>query len=115
MDQTSDEKRNSMTNLTRPDSMTDLSLTVAGIRAVLLSHRYPPGEELTWVGGVIRSWDAALVEVTLADGSRGIGEAGAGIMAAPAVPGLVEAFRPYVQGASFASPLDVGDHLRAYT
>ncbi|RLK46581.1 mandelate racemase/muconate lactonizing enzyme family protein [Microbacterium telephonicum] len=91
------------------------SLTVTSLRAVLLSHRYAPGEELTWVGGVIRSWDAALVEVTLADGTTGVGEAGAGIMAAAAVPGLVEAYRPYVEGVGFGSPLDVGDHLRAYT
>ncbi len=91
------------------------SITVDALRAVLLSHRYAPGEELTWVGGVIRSWDAALVEVTLSDGTTGIGEAGAGIMAAVAVPGLVEAYRPYVEGRTFAHPLDVGDHLRAYT
>lgn len=90
-------------------------LTVVGLRAVLLSHRYPEGEELTWVGGTIRSWDAALVEVTLQDGTTGVGEAGAGIMAALAVPGIVDAFRPYVEGASFDDPLDVGDHLRAYT
>jgi D-galactarolactone cycloisomerase len=90
-------------------------ITVDTLRAVLLSHRYAPGEELTWVGGVIRSWDAALVEVTLSDGTTGIGEAGAGIMAAVAVPGLVEAYRPYVEGRTFANPLDVGDHLRAYT
>jgi len=82
---------------------------------VLLSHRYAPGEELTWVGGTIWSWDAALVEVTLADGAVGIGEAGAGIMAAPAAPGILEALRPYVVGAEFDSPLEVGDHLRAYT
>jgi D-galactarolactone cycloisomerase len=115
MDQTSDEKRDSMTNPSRTHIRADLSLTIAAVRAVLLSHRYPAGEELTWVGGVIRSWDAALVEVTLEDGSRGVGEAGAGIMAAPAVPGLVDAFRSYVEGAAFGSPLEVGDHLRAYT
>ncbi|WP_374315392.1 mandelate racemase/muconate lactonizing enzyme family protein [Microbacterium sp.] len=91
------------------------SITVDTLRAVLLSHRYAPGEELTWVGGVIRSWDAALVEVTLSDGTTGIGEAGAGIMAAVAVPGLVEAYRPYLEGRTFTNPLDVGDHLRAYT
>ncbi|WP_249353852.1 mandelate racemase/muconate lactonizing enzyme family protein [Microbacterium sp. 2FI] len=105
----------SMTNPISTPTVTDTSLTVVAVRAVLLSHRYAAGDELTWVGGVIRSWDAALVEVTLADGSVGVGEAGAGIMAAPAVPGLVEAFRPYVEGVSFASPLEVGDHLRAYT
>lgn len=95
--------------------MGDTSFTVTAVRAVLLSHRYAPGEELTWVGGTIRSWDAALVEVTLADGSTGIGEAGAGIMAAVAVPGIVDAFRPYLLDVQFASPLEVGDHLRAYT
>lgn len=93
----------------------DTSFTITAVRPVLLSHRYAPGDELAWVGGTIRSWDAALVEVTLADGTRGVGEAGAGIMAAVAVPGIVEAFLPYVQDAVFASPLDVGDHLRAYT
>ena len=104
-----------MTNTIRTATPAGLSLTIAQVRAVLLSHRYARGEELTWVGGVIRSWDAALVEVTLSDGSRGIGEAGAGIMAAAAVPGLVEAFRPYIEGVRLSSPLEVGDHLRAYT
>jgi L-alanine-DL-glutamate epimerase-like enolase superfamily enzyme len=89
--------------------------TITAVRAVLLSHRYPEGEELTWVGGTIRSWDAALVEVTLEDGTTGLGEAGAGIMAAVAVPGIVDAYRPYLLGHEFAYPLEVGDHLRAYT
>ena len=89
--------------------------SVSSVRAVLLSHRYAPGDELTWVGGTIWSWDAALVEVTLADGTTGIGEAGAGIMAATAVPGIVDAFRPYLLDVQFGSPLEVGDHLRAYT
>ncbi|CAM5478934.1 enolase [Streptomyces spiroverticillatus] len=90
-------------------------LTVASIRPVLLSAVYAPGEELAWVGGVIRSWDAALVEVTLSDGTTGIGEAGAGIMAPTAVPGIVEALRPYIEGQDFADPLHVGDHLRDRT
>ncbi|MCU1636301.1 MAG: mandelate racemase/muconate lactonizing enzyme family protein, partial [Cryobacterium sp.] len=90
-------------------------LSVRGVRAVLLSAVYAPGEELVWVGGAIRSWDAALVEVTLADGSVGVGEAGAGIMAAGAVPGIVQAFRPYLLDRAFAHPLEVGDVLRAYT
>ena len=97
-----------------PDAL-DTSLRVERIRPVLLSATYPPGEELTWVGGTIRSWDAALVEVTLSDGTTGLGEAGAGIMAAQAVPGIVAAFAPYLLGAEFAHPLDVADHLRAYT
>jgi L-alanine-DL-glutamate epimerase-like enolase superfamily enzyme len=95
--------------------MSSSSFTITAVRAVLLSHRYAPGDELTWVGGTIWSWDAALVEVTLADGSTGIGEAGAGIMAATAVPGIVDAFRPYLIDVPFESPLEVGNHLRAYT
>lgn len=94
---------------------TTQTFEIAAVRAVLLSHRYPVGEELTWVGGTIHSWDAALVEVTFTDGTKGIGEAGAGIMAAVAVPGIVDALRPYLTGVSFNSPLEVGDHLRAYT
>jgi D-galactarolactone cycloisomerase len=90
-------------------------LRVASIRPVLLSATYAPGEELTWVGGTIWSWDAALVEVTLTDGTTGLGEAGAGIMAAQAVPGIVAAFTPYLLDVEFPHPLDVADHLRAYT
>jgi D-galactarolactone cycloisomerase len=93
----------------------DTAFTVSAVRPVLLSARYRPGQELRWVGGVIRSWDAALVEVTLSDGTTGLGEAGAGIMAAVAVPGIVAAFEPYLLGREFAHPLDVGDHLRSYT
>lgn len=90
-------------------------LEIAAVRAVLLSYRYPAGEELSWVGGTIRSWDAALVEVTLSDGTTGVGEAGAGIMAAVAVPGIIQALQPYLVGVALGSPLEVGDHLRAYT
>ena len=93
----------------------EFAFEVAAARVVLLSATYPPGKELTWVGGTIRSWDAAIVEVTLNDGTTGLGEAGAGIMAAAAVPGILEAFRPYLIGARFEHPLEVGDHLRAYT
>ena len=93
----------------------DTDLRVENIRPVLLSATYPTGQELTWVGGTIWSWDAALVEVTLSDGTTGIGEAGAGIMAAQAVPGIVAAFAPYLLGTGFAHPLDVANHLRAYT
>jgi D-galactarolactone cycloisomerase len=91
------------------------ALQVRSVRPVLLSATYSPGEELTWVGGTIWSWDAALVEVTLTDGTTGLGEAGAGIMAAQAVPGIVAAFEPYLIDAPFAHPLEVADHLRAYT
>ncbi|HEY4270015.1 MAG TPA: mandelate racemase/muconate lactonizing enzyme family protein [Galbitalea sp.] len=93
----------------------DTAFRVAGVRPVLLSAVYAPGDELVWVGGVIRSWDAALVEVTLDDGTTGLGEAGAGIMAALAVPGIAEAFEPYLVGVDFAHPLDVADHLRSFT
>lgn len=89
-------------------------VTVVAVRAVLLSARYAPGDELSWVGGTIRSWDAALVEVTLDDGTIGIGEAGAGIMAALVVPGIVEAYRDYLIGVRFDHPLEVADHLRAF-
>jgi D-galactarolactone cycloisomerase len=91
------------------------TFSVQSVRPVLLSARYAPGKELTWVGGTIVSWDAALVEVTLADGTTGVGEAGAGIMAAVAVPGIVEAFAPFLLGPDFGHPLEVADHLRAYT
>jgi L-alanine-DL-glutamate epimerase-like enolase superfamily enzyme len=97
------------------DSVIATTLRVESVRPVLLSAAYPPGKELTWVGGTIWSWDAALVEVTLSDGTTGLGEAGAGIMAARAVPGIVTVFEPYLLGIDFAHPLDVADHLRAYT
>jgi D-galactarolactone cycloisomerase len=93
----------------------DTALRVTGIRPVLLSATYPPGKELTWVGGTIWSWDAALIEVTLSDGTTGLGEAGAGIMAARAVPGIVDAFTSYLLDTEFGHPLEVADHLRAYT
>src|SRR6202000_788412 len=93
----------------------DTSLAVSAVRSVLLSATYPAGEELTWVGGTIWSGDAALGEVTLADGTTGLGEVGAGIMAARAVPGIVDAFEPYLIGVEFSHPLDVATHLRAYT
>jgi D-galactarolactone cycloisomerase len=98
-----------------PPTVSETSLRVASIRSVLLSATYAPGEELRWVGGTIRSWDAALVEVTLSDGTSGLGEAGAGIMAAQAVPGIVLAFEPYLIGVDFGHPLEVADHLRSYT
>lgn len=93
----------------------DTSLVVTAIRPVLLSAPYASGKELRWVGGMIKSWDAALVEVCLSDGTRGVGEAGAGIMAALAVPGLVDAYRSFLLERVFEHPLDVADHLQAMT
>jgi L-alanine-DL-glutamate epimerase-like enolase superfamily enzyme len=87
-------------------------MQIAAIRTVLLSHRCSGDPPLVWVGGRIETWDAALVEVTLKDGTTGVGEVGQGIMAAIAVPGLVDAFAPYVLGTEL-QPLEVGDHLRA--
>ena len=101
--------------MSRDSIALETAVRVESVRPVLLSATYPPGKELTWVGGTIWSWDAALVEVTLSDGTTGLGEAGAGIMAAVAVPGIVTAFEPYLLGTDFAHPLDVADHLRAYT
>jgi D-galactarolactone cycloisomerase len=101
--------------MSRDSTNFDTSLRVQSLRPVLLSATYAPGDELTWVGGTIRSWDAALIEVTLTDGTTGLGEAGAGIMAAQAVPGIVTAFEPYLIGVDFGHPLEVADHLRAFT
>jgi D-galactarolactone cycloisomerase len=93
----------------------DARAKVIGVRTVLLSARYAEHEYLRWVGGTIRSWDAALVQVKLADGTTGLGEVGAGIMAAEAVPGMVRALEPYVVEREFEHPLDVGPALRAFT
>lgn len=99
---------------TAPEGV-DTSFEIVAVRPVLLSAVYEPHEWLEWVGGTIRSWDAGLVEVTLADGSTGLGEAGAAIMAADAVPGLVDAFRPYLLERRFGHPSELGAQLRAYT
>ncbi len=88
---------------------------VVSMRSILLSSVYPKGEELVWVAGTIKSWDAGLVEVCLEDGTRGIGEVGAALMAALSVPGLATSFEPYLIGQEFIHPLEVGNHLRAFT
>ena len=82
---------------------------------MLLSHRYPPGEELTWVGGVIRSWDAALVEVTLSDGSAASARPARGSWRRLPFRVSWRHSARTSKGVRFSSPLEVGDHLRAYT
>jgi D-galactarolactone cycloisomerase len=111
----SQSRGNPLTITESSDDDRSAHFSIRSIRSVLLSHRYPEGEELRWVGGVIKSWDAALVEITLEDGTTGLGEVGAGIMAAAAVPGIVDALEPYVVGAVFDGPLEVGDYLRTRT
>ncbi len=103
------------TDVTQKGGTMRTTASVASLRPVLLSAQYPPTDYLTWIGGTIRSWDAALVEIVLDDGTTGLGEVGAGIMAAAAVPGLVAAFEPYVVNSEYQHPLEVGNHLRAYT
>lgn len=84
------------------------------LRAVLLTAPYEPGSELAWVGGTIESWNAALVEVRTTDGVTGLGEVAQGIMAAAAVPGIVDALSPYVIGHDL-EPAHTGDYLRDRT
>ncbi|MCP2339104.1 mandelate racemase/muconate lactonizing enzyme family protein [Actinomadura rupiterrae] len=89
-------------------------MRIVGLRAVPLSAA-PGDPPLEWVGGRIETWDAALVEITTADGVTGVGEAAQGIMAAAALPGLVAALRPYAEGLEFGHPREVGDALRDRT
>lgn len=89
-------------------------MKVTALRSVLLSYDCSGGPPLEWVGGRIESWDAALVEVTLDDGTTGLGEVGQGIMAAATVPGIVTSFSPYLLGRQLEL-LGVGDALRAST
>ncbi len=88
-------------------------MRIAQARSVLLSHRTDPSDPMVWVGGRIDSWDAALVEVTDEDGQTGLGEVAQGIMASAAVPGILEALRPYLIGADISDPSTLGDALRA--
>lgn len=90
-------------------------MKIEQVRAVLLSYDCPPEDELLWVGGRIDTWDAALVEVVTADGITGLGEVAQGIMAAAAVPGVVDSLTPYLIGPEFVDPADVSAHLRART
>lgn len=90
-------------------------MKVVDARAVLLSHDYGVETTLAWVGGRIETWDAALVQVRTEDGVTGLGEVAQGIMAAPAVPGVLEALLPYLLGLDLSAPHEVGDALRDRT
>ena len=90
-------------------------MKVTGVRAVLLSYYMGPDTELVWVGGRIESWDAALVELVVDDQVAGLGEVSQGIMAAAAVPGVVDALRPYLLGLEFSEPSEVSRTLRDRT
>lgn len=90
-------------------------MKVTGVRAVLLTYYMGPDTELVWVGGRIESWDAALVELAVDDQVTGLGEVSQGIMAAAAVPGVVDALRPYLLGLEFSEPSEVSQTLRDRT
>jgi L-alanine-DL-glutamate epimerase-like enolase superfamily enzyme len=90
-------------------------MKVSNARAVLLSHYWGPKTELVWVGGRIESWDAALVQLVVEDEITGLGEVAQGIMAAAAVPGVLEALRPYLVGKDFSDPSALSQSLRERT
>lgn len=70
---------------------------------------------MVWVGGRVETWDAALIQLSVTDGLTGLGEVAQGIMAAPAVPGVLDALLPYLIGMDVADPAGVGDALRDRT
>lgn len=90
-------------------------MRIVDARCILLSHVTDPGDPMVWVGGRIESWDAALVEITAEDGTTGLGEVAQGIMAASAVPGIVESLKTYLIGLDVEDPASIGDQLRAKT
>jgi D-galactarolactone cycloisomerase len=90
-------------------------MKITGVRAVLLTYYMGPESELVWVGGRIESWDAALVELVIDDQFTGLGEVSQGIMAAAAVPGVVDCLRPYLLGLEFSEPSEVSRWLRDRT
>jgi L-alanine-DL-glutamate epimerase-like enolase superfamily enzyme len=82
---------------------------------VLLSSYLGPGTDLVWVGGRIESWDAALIELVVDDGLSGLGEVAQGIMAAAAVPGVLDALRPYLVGRELPGPRELSRLLQDRT
>jgi L-alanine-DL-glutamate epimerase-like enolase superfamily enzyme len=90
-------------------------MKVTGARAVLLSHYWGPGTELVWVGGRVESWDVALIELSVDGELTGLGEVAQGIMAAAAVPGVLDALRTYLIGLDFSSPPELSRRLRDRT
>lgn len=90
-------------------------MKISSIRTVLLSNDYAGQAHLVWVGGYIDTWDAALIEVRTDEGAIGVGEVAQSIMAATAVPGIVDALAPYILGATVDDPDRVADDLRDRT
>lgn len=73
-------------------------MEIKNLDPVLLSYQYPDDVELRWSAGTINSWDASLVRVETQSGLVGWGEAGHLLNGNEAIRGIVEAFRPYVEG-----------------
>lgn len=73
-------------------------MTITAVEPVLLSHRFPPGEELAWSGGVLPGVTAALVRIRTADGLEGLGETYAGTFAPEVVRELVRFYGPLLLG-----------------
>lgn len=87
-------------------------MKIRAVRTLLLSHVYPEEPKLAFSGGFIASWDAAIVELETEDGLKGYGEVAQGIMAAAAVPGVVDALRQYLIGRTIDEPGALADRLR---
>lgn len=73
-------------------------MKITNVEPVLLSHVYPDDVTLEWSAGTIESWDASLVRIETDTGLVGWGEAGHLLNGNEAIRGIVEAFRPYVEG-----------------
>lgn len=73
-------------------------MKITDLESVLLSHVYPDDVTLKWSAGEIKSWNASLVRVRTDNGLTGWGEAGHALHGNEAIRGIVEAFRPYVEG-----------------